>query len=370
MEERMKEQTKERAKERAIAKSGTRNSSLELLRILAMLMIIACHFGSRVNWASAGHMVFNEYWLELLESLGQIGVGIFFLISGYFLYERKNFHWQRVFKIARPTWFYSWVILALAYLFHNPLVATTTPMSQVVAQSMFPIFLNSYWFISTYIYITLLSPYLKKWLDALCFKEIVAVVLLSFLFNTGAATFDFFLTSEFASIGGVISSTIIFVVMGYSLNRFKDKFSSPVIPLACILIAAIILLAGPAVLAALARAGYQNTSAHVFMDISSVPIALAAVGLFLVFSRFDFRSKGINYLASLMFGVYLIHENNFVWRFIWQGDLFHVATHLTDSKLHFVLYSFKMILVVFVCCAVIEAVRKFVVAAIMKVWKG
>ena len=65
-------------KEWGIAKSDVRNSSLELLRIVAMLMVVACHFGSRVNWTSAGHMVFNEYWIELLKSLGQIGVGIFF----------------------------------------------------------------------------------------------------------------------------------------------------------------------------------------------------------------------------------------------------------------------------------------------------
>lgn len=356
-------------KEWSIAKSDVRNSSLELLRIVAMLMVVACHFGSRVNWTSAGHMVFNEYWIELLKSLGQIGVGIFFLISGYFLYEKEDFHWQRFFKIARPTWFYSWTILALAFLFHDSLTVAATPMPQIIAQSIFPIFLNSYWFISTYIYIMLLSPYLKKWLDALCFKEIAAVVLLSFLFNTGAATFDFLLTSEFASIGGVISSTIIFVVIGYSLNRFKDRCTSLVIPLVFILTAAIILLVGPALLATLARAGYPNTSAHVFMDISSIPIALAAVGLFLVFSRFDFRSKGINYLASLMFGVYLIHENNFVWRLIWQGNLFHVASHLADSKLHFVLYSFKMILLVFASCVAIEAARKFVVATAVKAWK-
>ena len=68
-----------------------RNSSVELLRIIAMIMIVAHHFGTHTNWASGGHLIFNEYWVEILKSFGKIGVGIFFAITGYFLYNRRSF---------------------------------------------------------------------------------------------------------------------------------------------------------------------------------------------------------------------------------------------------------------------------------------
>ena len=63
-----------------------RESNIELLRIVAMLMVIVCHcigwnpyFSSMTQDGSV-----RSIFLESLSGLGKVGVHIFFLISGYF----------------------------------------------------------------------------------------------------------------------------------------------------------------------------------------------------------------------------------------------------------------------------------------------
>lgn len=100
-----------------------RSSNFELLRIISMLMIVASHyvyFGvMRIGesdaslWLSGSlaHKLFSCFLL-----LGELGVALFFMISGYFLIEKNKFS---VFKIAFKTVFYSiflGIILATPYI--------------------------------------------------------------------------------------------------------------------------------------------------------------------------------------------------------------------------------------------------------------
>lgn len=72
----------------------TRNSNIELLRILAVMGVIVLHFngvyGNAFDYVEQGTV--NSYVLRLLESLFIPAVNIFILITGYYLckeYERK-----------------------------------------------------------------------------------------------------------------------------------------------------------------------------------------------------------------------------------------------------------------------------------------
>lgn len=75
---------------------------VEVLRIVAMLMIVACHMIIHLNIRA------HSFNMELLPApglrsafkflvvqYGQVGVSIFFIISGYFLC-RKTFRYRRV----------------------------------------------------------------------------------------------------------------------------------------------------------------------------------------------------------------------------------------------------------------------------------
>ena len=73
-------------------KKKKRNSSLELLRIIAMLMIVAAHLSQRGNWLWNNadiELSFNHFLMNIIICFGQVGVAIFFTITGYFLFQSK-----------------------------------------------------------------------------------------------------------------------------------------------------------------------------------------------------------------------------------------------------------------------------------------
>ena len=78
-----------------------RNLNIEVLRILAMFLIVACHATLHLPWLLHvdSNLDFLPGWKSALAYLvvqyGQVGVSIFFIISGYFL-VRKTFTWQRI----------------------------------------------------------------------------------------------------------------------------------------------------------------------------------------------------------------------------------------------------------------------------------
>lgn len=72
-----------------------------------MLLIVACHFIIHFNWNTHHYdlmLIQEPGWTNALKFLivqyGQVGVSIFFIISGYFLVD-KTFKRRRIFK----TWF-------------------------------------------------------------------------------------------------------------------------------------------------------------------------------------------------------------------------------------------------------------------------
>ena len=95
--------------------SKKRNSNIELLRIIAMFLIVLSHYAvhSGVNSASLP-IGFNRFLLEA-SGLGGIGVILFVLITGYYCINKKNpFRLKRMLSMIFQVLFYS---LALYLLF-------------------------------------------------------------------------------------------------------------------------------------------------------------------------------------------------------------------------------------------------------------
>lgn len=95
--------------------------------------------------------------IQLLAYLTSISVNCFVLISGYFSINSKRVNYDRIIKIWLQTVFYSFIIyLLLSTLGIIPLEFTT------IIKSLLPILTRQYWFITAYIPLMLMSPYISK----------------------------------------------------------------------------------------------------------------------------------------------------------------------------------------------------------------
>ena len=101
-----------------IKEQNQRNSNLELLRVISMILIVMSHGD---NWMGLAQMYetkvcVNKLIADWLNLGGQIGVGCFLLISGYFMVEQQ-FNLKRIFRLLGEVWFYSIGIFVI-YIIH------------------------------------------------------------------------------------------------------------------------------------------------------------------------------------------------------------------------------------------------------------
>ena len=333
-----------------------RRSGIELLRIIAMFMIVAFHFTSHVQWG--GDMPkLNTYWLELFGSFGRIGVSIFFIISGYFIATQKKHNWKKIFKILRPTWFYSILFFSIFLLLKDDKIFLSFPLSTYITKSFFPIITNAYWFISSYIILILISPYLKKSLDVLDDKEILKLIGIFFVATFIAKCFNLFLSNTELVIMD-IPIAIFYAIIGYFIKRVEPKIKSSAWSISGILFSLLLLIISPLIIHLMGYVGISLPK-YLFNNIYSPACIIFSTSIFIVFSRLNFVNKIINYISSLVFGIYLIHENIFVAYSIWNTNRFvNISAHGYDFIVNFICYSLLISFAVFGISAILEMIRK------------
>lgn len=137
-----------------------RNSTVEILRIMAILMVIISHISfhgfytdERYNWIV---FPFNRWFLQW-TNLGSLGVDVFVMISGYYLINNQYVNIRKVSNLIAEIVFYSLLIYLMAILFN---ISSFNPIDFV--RSLFPTTFGSYWFFTSYITIYLLHPYINS----------------------------------------------------------------------------------------------------------------------------------------------------------------------------------------------------------------
>lgn len=104
---------------------SVRRSNIEFLRIVAMLMILAHHYfmhgiihfsqpDAYIIWR--GGVPFNKVISTLAMPGGKVGVAVFYIISGYFLYQKDRVSLKKLFSTS---FFYGFITVILFILFRD-----------------------------------------------------------------------------------------------------------------------------------------------------------------------------------------------------------------------------------------------------------
>lgn len=163
-----------------------RNYNIDILRSIIMLFIVIWHaiihgiiISKNVDLTNLSQIEIGNYGIiQLLAYLTSISVNCFVLISGYFSINSKRVNYDRIIKIWLQTVFYSFIIyLLLSTLGIIPLEFTT------IIKSLLPILTRQYWFITAYIPLMLMSPYISKLITENSQKDNIKVLLILSLFT-------------------------------------------------------------------------------------------------------------------------------------------------------------------------------------------
>lgn len=313
-----------------------------------MLMIIICHFSTHGGFQfPGGELTVNRLWTQCLTFGGNLGVDIFVLISGYFLIGSPAFRTDKALKLALQIFTYSVLFLVIFTLAgKNPYGVRT------VIHCLFPITYSGWWFASTYFVLYLISPYLNRLLTGLDKREYRKMLA---LLTVCWCLIPTFFGSAYGS-GYLLWFAYLYAVSGY-IRLHVGKIA--IAPKAAFLgaLAAMLTAAAAFVISDLLenKFSFAGSLPVYVIHMQRLPTVLTALFLFLGFLQVDIGcSRAVNRISSATFGVYLIHENNFVRPFLW-GELFHNAS-FADSPL-LIPYSLAAALLVFSCCTLIELFR-------------
>lgn len=282
-----------------------RQSNLELLRIVAMFMIICCHFVTYNNFGPTD--VFSEkvLGLSILRMGGKLGVVLFVMITGYFMLN-KAFRWQRVIDLSKQTMYFSIIVVLLTYAFQG-----TLPDLLGITRIIFPLIMANYWFPTDFALILILSPLLNKVMNDLD-ERIVRVGLIGSVCMIGLPI-----------IMPDMKNQLISLIVSYCMGAYVRKYDIKIDKIKIFMLIGAILVATSFVTGALLAAAKSNAFFSglrlFFVSGFNVGAFIIAFLIFVLFKDWEFGSVPvINLIASTTFGVYLFHDSRSFRIYMWN----------------------------------------------------
>ena len=272
-----------------------RDSNFELFRLVAMMLVMLVH----ANYASIGDVAQSELLATPLsaivrvvcEQLCIVSVNLFVLLSGWFG--------------IRPT-LKKFASFIFQVLFIGLSVTQICRLSGVeVPSRMFSDMLYfgaSYWFVPAYIILFWLAPVLNSFAEHASKRDFVSTLVAFYLLQSlfGWLTYDY---GHFHQGYSALS----FVGL-YLLARYVRLHAEKLRAMAWWkhLLGYLLFTAIPA---ALSLAGlYFANKSYGATSYASLLVVGASVSLLLMFSKFHFQSKAINWLSASAFAIYLVHQ--------------------------------------------------------------
>ncbi|NMH70552.1 acyltransferase [Bacillus sp. RO3] len=285
-----------------------RLSNFESLRVLSMVMIVLLHFGTYglpkvVSISELSQM--NQFLFTFIKVLCIVGVNVYVLISGYFLCT-SQFKMSKAFRVVRETFIFSVLIFA-----GMALLQRTDGSTAVLFKSVFPVYLSTYWFITVYMLLFLLSPYLNILINQLSKKEYGKLLVLLFMVN---CVWQFFHPlGSFGVNGGysIVHFIFMYFVAGY-LRHHGQRLAS----LNKLYYLSVYILVGAGTALVVQQAWDLPFK---LLTYNSPVIVIMSAALFLFFSKLSFVSGPINAVSGYVLGVYLIHEHPLIRQRLWSN---------------------------------------------------
>lgn len=330
----------------------SRESNIELLRIIAMMMITMHHY--LLMRYLGGIVGGNEFvdgwqWAVLLNGFVYIGVNVFVLISGYF---GIKFKWKGVLNILVYCCFYMAVNLLWAtYVSHTE----TYDIGVIVAKTLKATTRTTKWFIPCYLALYFLSPLLNSARENLSKRQylfgliVLSIYCLWFGFIRQVHVFN--------HNGYTVGQFIWLYFIGGYIRRFQPQNKLPhkrTVLLGTYLLSCLIW-------AGLTIAQYSGVNILIWHPTTyNNPFTLlGAIAFFCLFTTFEFQSKWVNYIAQSMLAVYLCGLP-----FFKIGDL----VEQTIGVWHYIGLGFVWVLCRLLVGVSVDQIRLALMVPINKLW--
>ncbi len=326
---------------------GGRNSSIELLRIIAMFMILAHHFIVHNGYDVLKLPLGPEriFFQLVMAGGGKVGVVIFFSISAWFFLDKEQTiksNLKRVWIMERELLFWSLILVTFYLVFDRADLGM-----KLMVKSVMPLSMGLWWYATAYAIFLALLPFLAKGLKALGRKYHLALA------STVLVIWG--LTSFIPGMIGISDGFFGFIYLFILISAYKWYLRPLSIKQTWALTAVgvgfvLLYTAASTVL------GLFGINKGIFITGDwKLPVVMIGFGMFLLFDRVTFHSRIINRIAQSAFAVYLITDYAASEKLLWTR-LFNLQD-LYQQPLA-ILQILGILLAIYAICTLLDFIRQ------------
>lgn len=272
---------------------SVRNSNHELLRIIAMFMIVFIHANMYLFSFVDGKLAF--FFNGMVNGICNIGVTCFILISGYY---GMRFDIRKFVRMECMMITYSLLETVLLYLVMPEQLQGAALLEQM-AKSCLPFITRKYWFYSCYVCLLFLSGYIQKFIEHLKREEFERLLILFLvLFSVLPSLFYFELVPD-------NGKGLLQMIMVYMMGRYIRMYRDVRLPKKAGIIFVILWAVNGVSHEIPIRIG--EIYHHLCKDNSITNLVMAVI-LFYLFKGLDLKSEWINRAAGNVFAVFALNN--------------------------------------------------------------
>lgn len=333
--------------------SRKRDSNLDLLRIISMLLIIFLHSidHSGVLEQASVHGGGTYVYVQFAYALCQVCVNCYVMLSGYYLVN-SEFHIQKPVALWMDVVFYSVVLRMLFMITGQHAFSVASLLSCFV-----PVLTGRYWFITIYIGLYLIFPFLNKLIHAMNKKEHTLLnICLFVLFSLSISIYPSFAGMNSGGGWGLAWFVVLYLLAAWFRLYYTPKHN-PVVLLAVFFGLPILMSVGQVCANATGIGVFQSIISN-WYRYDSAPVYFMTVALFTAFLNIHIKSgrmgRLISCVAPLTLGVYLIHAHADVSPWLWET--LNLPRYM--DKAWFPLLQLGCVIAIFLVCIAVDALRK------------
>ncbi len=334
--------------------NAVRKSNIELLRIVAMLLVLVVHVDFfSIGWPDKNEIINNPISTFMrieFESLAIVCVNVFVLISGYFGIKLKlksicNFLFQILF-------FRVVIYLAVSFIKNIPLT---------LGELLYMI-IPGYddWFVSAYIMLLLLSPILNSYSENNSFNKKVLLLIIFYVIQSLFGWLEPFWFAIYRNgysiisfIGLYLLGRLIFNYQSNIILSYKKKMYLGMY----LIISTVVSIIVYTMLYIIDINAIKTRIIPLMVAYSSPIVVFCSICLFVCFMKIKIQSKFINWIGVSAFSVYLVHTHPYIINYfkqtaksIWQ----------TYSGIEYVFIIIVFVIGIFIGSIILDKVRIFI----------
>ena len=319
----------------------SRNSNHELLRLIAMYMIVFIHANMFLGMFCTGD--FFVFFNGFVNGICNIGVSCFILISGYY---GIKFNTKKLVKMECMMITFSLLETGILLIAFPDRMKGTVLLEQLV-KSFLPFITRKYWFYSCYVCLMLFSGYIQKLIEALDREEFRKLLLLMLVL------FSVFPTLFYFEVIPDNGKGLIQMIMVYMIGRYIRMYRDVQLPQgkAICFFVFLWIINGVSHEISIQVGGIYH---HLCKD-NSITNLVMAVLLFYMFKRLEFKSGMINKAAAYIFAVFALNNTLVSVAMEYMRDRSEFQS--PDGVLGFLILA-GIVLMILVVCLLVGVVRE------------